>query len=814
VQVYGQGVIKKALSFIFADDWQKALAEHPALIQTLEDLQNMTWPCFHAALDNETIASASTGMRHSQEKQVTAGRGILCKYPEYQHPAAASPGHEATWVPPGSDGRPCARTTWATKVPVLGADVTTLWQRHNGRWASRGDLVIKEHWRGQLKIAIDAMAPFRAMNLKLLARARVLERDIQPKVLATATIFPPIDDCIDGTRSNKHEAPSQLLVAAIYRYLWTGNLPPEVSVDTPLAEFNRYHALMDRSTASAMEHHGGIRFTGIIMTSRCDLVLHFRNMLQEIDCNRPATSQTTAQTILRGWIAISLKGVESHPDVATMLERTTWKGPRQYMHKRQLPERHIRMLLAWERARAHMELAEPATYEQVMSMPLFGSSKITKSNMPLQPLDNLEWVTAGCTTIGNVWTGDSFNHGGRTLRPNVQIQGLVPREWQTILQKGPTPYAPGDWVLFDADPLPEEHVATGIRTSAGQLLGQLHGVHEDTWSVRSYVLTINGWILDGARTCALAAMQHATVESWPPHRGNTPDEVTLVGPTHTSWARSISRLTWAGATGAPLYYRCLISAKRRNIARLWRPTPTAPHTRLPKAQAIADALACDPALGLGKALHCIKTRIFKVETADFMYAVAVGALHVGRGYGDTKEDRDDDICLSCRQYQETLEHIFTCPAYKPLRAWTRKALKAVTGYNLHGQNLASFLAFGYNTDILYKRSAVAIREAAMESIRSARNSRLKSEHARIDADVAGRRLQQSIRHDYTHAVGSDDYGGHMQAAVSRWHPDAYVPATRAHFNRAWKPLARIHDDRLDTHGLIEYGLMPGGFGPK
>eukprot|EP01047_Picozoa_sp_COSAG01_P002228 COSAG01_NODE_58_length_30193_cov_12.302020_11_plen_158_part_00 len=72
----------------------------------------MTWPCFHAALDNETIASASTGMRHSQEKQVTAGRGILCRYPEYQHPAAVSPGHEATWVPPGSDGRPCARTTW------------------------------------------------------------------------------------------------------------------------------------------------------------------------------------------------------------------------------------------------------------------------------------------------------------------------------------------------------------------------------------------------------------------------------------------------------------------------------------------------------------------------------------------------------------------------------------------------------------------------------------------------------------------------------------------------------------------------------
>ena len=46
----------------------------------------------------------------------------------------------------------------------------------------------------------------------------------------------------------------------------------------------------------------------------------------------------------------------------------------------------------------------------------------------------------------------------------------------------------------------------------------------------------------------------------------------------------------------------------------------------------------------------------------------------------------------------------------------------------------------------------------MESIRPARNSRLKSEHAKIDADSAGRRLQQSVRDDYRHAVSSNEYG--------------------------------------------------------
>eukprot|EP01047_Picozoa_sp_COSAG01_P058328 COSAG01_NODE_6860_length_3466_cov_4.514108_2_plen_65_part_00 len=57
----GDGV-KKASSFIFADDWQKVLLEQAMVVRTAADLDTVQWNCFHAALDNETLSSAATGM--------------------------------------------------------------------------------------------------------------------------------------------------------------------------------------------------------------------------------------------------------------------------------------------------------------------------------------------------------------------------------------------------------------------------------------------------------------------------------------------------------------------------------------------------------------------------------------------------------------------------------------------------------------------------------------------------------------------------------------------------------------------------------
>jgi hypothetical protein len=227
----------------------------------------------------------------------------------------------------------------------------------------------------------------------------------------------------------------------------------------------------------------------------------------------------------------------------------------------------------------------------------------------------------------------------------------------------------------------------------------------------------------------------------------------------------------------------------------------------PKAQAVADALGRHPKLTLGKVLHCIKTRIFKTETADFMHAVAIGALHVGWGYGDTKEDRDDKQCLSCRQQNETIEHLFMCPAYKTIRRWTTKAMYAATGEQLVGKTLASYMAFGSSTDLLYKRSAVAIREVAMETLRQARNARMKSDVVRpLSPDILGKALRQRIRDDYWHARGGNEYGGYL-AEGNRWHPDAYIPATMKRFNEEWRPIAAATDTGRLSLNMTELGLL-------
>jgi hypothetical protein len=64
---------------------------------------------------------------------------------------------------------------------------------------------------------------------------------------------------------------------------------------------------------------------------------------------------------------------------------------------------------------------------------------------------------------------------------------------------------------------------------------------------------------------------------------------------------------------------------------------------------------------------------------------------------------------------------------------------------------------------------------------------MKSPQARRPSpETLGLALRQRIRDDYWHARGANSYGDFMQA-TTRWHPDAYIPATIPDFNAAWRP---------------------------
>eukprot|EP01047_Picozoa_sp_COSAG01_P039784 COSAG01_NODE_3308_length_6284_cov_32.195473_2_plen_123_part_00 len=118
------------------------------------------------------------------------------------------------------------------------------------------------------------------------------------------------------------------------------------------------------------------------------------------------------------------------------------------------------------------------------------------------------------------------------------------------------------------------------------------------------------------------------------------------------------------------------------------------------------------------------------------------------------------------------------------------------------------MAFGHTTELLYKRSAVAIREVAMEALRQSRNARMKSAEAKqTSPDTLGKALRQRIRDDYWHTRGSNVYGEGMTERT-RWHPDAYIPTTTAQFNKEWRPIATISDTgRLDLGNLKTLGLL-------
>eukprot|EP01047_Picozoa_sp_COSAG01_P051076 COSAG01_NODE_5227_length_4401_cov_2.333333_2_plen_1260_part_00 len=69
--------------------------------------------------------------------------------------------------------------------------------------------------------------------------------------------------------------------------------------------------------------------------------------------------------------------------------------------------------------------------------------------------------------------------------PDVPIEHLVPRTWKTLLREGPTPFTPGDWILYKAPPLAIAHPATGMRDHDGRLVGRLQNQQDGVWTVES-----------------------------------------------------------------------------------------------------------------------------------------------------------------------------------------------------------------------------------------------------------------------------------------------------------------------------------------
>jgi hypothetical protein len=82
------------------------------------------------------------------------------------------------------------------------------------------------------------------------------------------------------------------LVAATYRYLWTGNLPAGCDQSTPVKTVNAYVPLLTRHHLTAHEHHGGMNFFGPDVIIRAELVVYLLGVLTDDAANLPPDGGT------------------------------------------------------------------------------------------------------------------------------------------------------------------------------------------------------------------------------------------------------------------------------------------------------------------------------------------------------------------------------------------------------------------------------------------------------------------------------------------------------------------------------------------
>ena len=176
----------------------------------------------------------------------------------------------------------------------------------------------------------------------------------------------------------------------------------------------------------------------------------------------------------------------------------------------------------------------------------------------------------------------------------------------------------------------------------------------------------------------------ATVEPYPTMHStrDQPATVQLVEPTSTCCSSIVGRL-YRDDEGSNEYNRCILSHGQRWLAALLIPAYNLPDERL---QRWLQQLPLHPELRLGTVFEQLKRTPCSVKTANWMWSISAGVTHCGKGYGDSDETRNSNLCIMCQQKRDSIQHIVTeCDALLPIREWTRRMTQWLeyfrNGYN-------------------------------------------------------------------------------------------------------------------------------------
>ena len=151
-----------------------------------------------------------------------------------------------------------------------------------------------------------------------------------------------------------------------------------------------------------------------------------------------------------------LQALRMPPDqpVVHILECHEWAQKMPTLRRLGLPLRWQRTLNAYSRIRKTFNVQQPTTYEQVLSMPLFGSQYVQHAGKPLDPAHHRDWFRNHVTTIGEVWHSayGIVVPAPLLIRPSAaELRQCIPADWLRTLHQGKSDATAGTGYLYNGE---------------------------------------------------------------------------------------------------------------------------------------------------------------------------------------------------------------------------------------------------------------------------------------------------------------------------------------------------------------------------
>ena len=603
-----------------------------------------------------------------------------------------------------------------------------------------------EQWQPITERMISTIRNYSRHFLSFAARLLVLDTFYWSIAWYLFDVRPLKEDC----------ARMKYLESAHYAFLWTGRLPDCFMgvEDTDLRKVARtYTPLLKRLKASAGKLDGGLGAAPPALTGRARLTGTFTTMLKPKESNLHTLTGALWYVFARSWLLEAI-GAKDTNVIGAIIDHRQWTRTLKRMATAGVPDRWQQIARAWSKLLPHIVVTPPDTYEQIMSMALYGGALNMQRNNPLDANDAYQ--------MSDIWDGGRRSwREGLTTRDQTRLTKVVPEWWTDLLRAGPTAIGADEWILNGSALRPSTHPHHPACGAPHYELGVLYhvGAHVcgAAYELNEYMLGCNeAWELKRSFCAAIpATAARATVEpaTWTTG-GPAASRVILVGRTEESWSDSRGRLVWADAAmhGAAQQYVVMTDMAGRRSRWTHARTPRQETRPTANAARLWAQLENHPTVTLAHTMRTLGHTQWSVAVKNFAWSCTAGCLPNGYACSGGL----NNLCPMCGTEEQSVYHeLAECTALRHARRWLREAASELVP-EVDKESVPSFVITGQHKALARKRTTLALRGCFFAQWRAQRSAAIHGQRPRSRGkirDALNKRLRAAILRDWIRSHG-------------------------------------------------------------